>query len=334
MGRLIDGIIARLGNPTSYSDPEYTFQCPFCEERGHGSDRKGKLYVNEDSAYFCFRCEARGGTIWLGKLLGMTDDEIQGAPPEVEELWRRILLDPVQKRADKVVQTLEMPEVYDVGAVSDVRNYATDRGLSEFYWGHYGLKAYMDWRGDWRLLFPDYSDTGLVYWTARAVADTVEPKYDAPKESSKSICVWNLNRVDSSRPIYVAEGIFSARACGANAVASYGKYISDAQIWMIGRKAGPSGVRVVFDGDAREETLTAVQRFLKEGVPCGPVMIPAGEDPDSLHASILAPLLLGSEAMTPGEGDGESLIRHRLDFGATGAIKPRKVSREEGRLFR
>lgn len=299
MRDVMDVIISRIGEPISVNFPEHLFHCPFCESREGSEDRRGHMYVNEEKGYFCHRCEARGSIVWLLRNLGVSQDEIESHIPDIVLVRQRTGV-PVSTPTPSPIQPVAMPEnVDDVWHVPAVWAYAQSRGLSRFDCEYYKLQAWIDNRGNPRLLFPDYTDNGtLVYWTARAVQDGVKPKYDAAKDSERSQCVWNLNRVRKDRPIYVAEGIMSARACGSNGVAIYGKFLSDPQMSLISNRAGPAGVRIVLDGEAWKSTFRAVKKFQRNGVPCGAVMLPYKTDPDDMDPQTLSRMLLESQPLS------------------------------------
>lgn len=295
-------VMSRLGDPVYISFPEHTFMCPFCPERVGSPDTKGHLYVNEEKGYFCHRCEARGRMAWLLKFLGVTESEMEGVAPETTDLRRDFVLQSIKSVGtvvDYSVQPVDLPEnTDDVWNVPVVWEYAQGRGLNRFYCEYYNLLAWIDTRGDARLLFTDYVGDTLVYWTARRVDDKEYLKYEAAEGSEKSFCVWNLNRTKPDRPIYIAEGIISARSCGSNGVAIYGKYLSDAQTSLIANRAGPEGVCIVLDAPAKKNALAAADKFMRRGVPCRVVFLPGEEtDPDDMPVESLQQILASCEPL-------------------------------------
>jgi hypothetical protein len=299
---LIEHIFGSIGSPVRVHGKEHVFRCPFCEDRVGSTDKSGHLYVNEDAGFFCHRCECKGSFDWLLRLLKIDKSEIKIAAPELSSHWQAEfrLRSIGNKKAISAASVRLPPNVEDAWEVPEVYNYAMKRKLSLFDCTRYRLKSWLDDFNNYRLLFPDYSDDGiLVYWTARAINSGVNPKYVAAADSEKSNCVWNLQNVDSSRPIYVAEGILSAIACGRNGVAVYGRNVSDSQAAMIIKKSGPSGVRIVFDADARRNSLVAAEKFIRGNIPCGVVFLPtAGSDPDSTDPAELRDLLLSSSPVS------------------------------------
>ncbi len=297
MSRKMDAIITRLGDPITVAFPEQTFQCPFCDQFGHGSDRKGHLYVNEEKGFFCHRCETRGSIDRLVVLLKIPPEEIAEAPQPLASLQRNLLVPPRQQLKPDEPRTVEYPvELMEVHECPIVAQYASSRGLSPFDWAYYKLKAWYDFRGNHRLLFPDESGDRLVYWTARAVQPGVEPKYEAAKDSDKSMCVWNLNRVNPMKIIWISEGALSARACGPNGVATYGKYVSDIQVRKIAAMA-QIGVGVVVDGDARKSAFQIAKKFMGMGIAVRLVLLPDGRDPDDMPSDELTSLLLNARPL-------------------------------------
>lgn len=291
----IDAVIKRLGDPTYVNGDEHRFRCLFCPT----PDSKGHLFVNEEEGFFCHRCNTRGKPPKLLALLGITEEEVRGGPPEIQDLWRRLIVSEEPKPERKQAREVTFPSnCCDVSEDVSVQQYARyRRGLTEFQCNWLGLKAWIDIKGNRRLLFPDEYDGKMVYWTARAIEDHVEPKYDSAPDSDKSLCVWNLWKIRPAHPIYVCEGIFSALACGSNGVAIYGKYLSYGQARMLAAQAGPQGVRIVLDREALDQTFEAGRRLQGVGVPVGAVVLPSGEDPDSVDRHWLAGALLTSQIL-------------------------------------
>jgi hypothetical protein len=295
-------VASRIGEPVHVNWPEHLFHCPFCEKRMGTEDRKGHMYVHEENGYFCHRCEARGRIAWLLKVLGISEEEMQGpAPGDDVDIVRDLSLLSPTTTTDIAVESVFLPDNVDyVWNVPPVWYYANQRrGLSVFDCQHYGLLAWLDEYGHYRLLFPDYFGKKLVYWTARAVDDDVHPKYVCAEDSEKSLCVWNVENIRPDWPAYVAEGVMSARACGSNGMAIYGKYLSDAQLSLISRRVGKYGVRIVLDSGARKNALAIANKFMRYSlsgmppVPCGVVFLPGEKtDPDDLPHVQLQDLLL------------------------------------------
>ncbi len=316
---LIDVIADRLGPPVRISYPEHLFLCPFCIDKIGKEDTSGHLYVNEDAGFCCHRCNSQGSTRWLLRMLRISADDIAGPVPEMTALRVRAVMSSVlrgETSEDYVPPEVRLPENVDYPwNMPDVWNYAKKRCLSRFACEHYGLLGWIDKRNNTRLLFPDYVDGNLVFWQARAVEDGIEPKYRTVDGAEKSHCVWNLDRIDVSRPVYVAEGILSARACGTNGVALYGKSLSSVQLKMLRRKIGPSGVRIVMDGSAFSEAFEMARTLMRSRVPVGVVKLPGKMDPDDMrykhpeYRDELDRLLLQSQPLTE-----SGLLRMRLNL--------------------
>jgi hypothetical protein len=206
------------------------------------------------------------------------------------------------------VEEIELPEnTQPVGTMLAVAEYALKRKLTPADWDFYKLRSWVDFEGHPRLVLTDYFEDKLVFWTARAIEYSVQPRYLSVPGGKKSFCVWNLSRINPNLPIYVAEGILSARACGTNGVAIYGKAISDVQVSRIANKA-KAGVRIVIDPDAKKNIYETTERFIGLGVETGAVILPDGNDPDEMEPSQLAQILGDSKPMS--EVD---LIRLRME---------------------
>lgn len=317
MPSVIESIIEKIGEPVKRTPTEYVFRCPFCEYKIGKVDTKGHLYINENDGFFCHRCESKGKINWLLKKLEITHDDVVGVIPETDAL-RDKLFNTLNALDDEVKETpiepveIKLPDkLCPVWCMPNVYKYALSRGLSDYACKYYNLYGYTDRFGNERLLFSDYLNGKLVFWQARAIKDDVFPKYETAKGVEKSHCVWNLGRVSPNRVIYVAEGIMSARACGSNGVAIYGKHLSNVQKKLIMQYSGPKGVCIVLDGSAMDSAYKIAESFLKSMVPTSLVKLPGKLDPDELckqDAKLLSELLYNAQPMT--ESD---ILKVRID---------------------
>lgn len=307
MSAVIEALIDRLGEPVRESQGEYVFMCPFCVDRIGKVDTKGHMYVNEEKGFFCHRCDAKGKVAWLLKQLKIEQLDLQGEVPELTQLRMRIMepdgnVRSPQEQNVHVPVEVSLPEnTMNVWDNYKILRYAMSRGLSLYDCAKYRLLGVIDKRGNERLLFTDYLDGKLVFWQARAIDDSVMPKYLTVEGVEKSHCVWNLSNVDNSRIIYIAEGIMSARACGRNGVAIYGKSLSYVQQKMIEGKVGSSGVGVVLDGSALSEAYRIAVKFIKSKIPVSIIKLPGKSDPDELRkedSNLLDRLLLDTHPMS------------------------------------
>jgi len=248
-----------LGSPKK-AGSELAFYCPFCAERGFKSTKK-KLHVNvKTDLYNCFRCEYRGRNAeklvaaitgdtsykeecdigYRSSVYALTKEKIEKDVEEVD-LWgveAEIEEDlvPLHKNSTSIAQK--------------ARKYLQNRGFTDkdinFYNVHYGYeKKYKD-----MIVFPVYLDGVLVFYSGRSfiTAEKAHPsKFKAP--TGKSGCMFNYDEAKKHDTIVVTEGIFDAFSCGRNAVAIFGKKISDKQVELLG-KTKAKEIVICLDSDA------------------------------------------------------------------------------------
>ena len=163
-----------------------------------------------------------------------------------------------------------------------------------------GDGAYDRFRG--RVTFPIRDQRGRVISFGGRILGPGEPKYLNGPESplfNKSSSLYNLDQarlamVRKDRAL-VVEGYFdviSLAARGlAETVAPMGTALTNQQVRSLGRIT--SNVILVFDGDqaGRQAATRALPIFLEEQVTAKAVLLPGGEDPDSLVRSQGLPAL-------------------------------------------
>lgn len=115
-----------------------------------------------------------------------------------------------------------------------------------------------------RLILPVYEDGELVYYQARALTDGQYPKYlnppKTPNSKGKSHYVFNLDEAKKYREVIICEGIFSAISTGPNAVAIFGKELSDVQANKILR-AGFKSAIIMLDAGEEEAAEKAASKL-------------------------------------------------------------------------
>ncbi len=152
-----------------------------------------------------------------------------------------------------------------------------------------------------RIAIPVHDDDGaLVAYAGRAVDETTptEVRYRLPDGFKKSFVLFNLHRAreHAEAGLIVVEGFFDCfkvhQAGFPNVVALMGSQASDAQVALL--TVATDRVVLMFDGDDAGLNCTRdfwkrVRRrlFLKE------VALDAGQQPDSLDASVIETLLGG-----------------------------------------
>lgn len=148
--------------------------------------------------------------------------------------------------------------------------YLASRGIGEADVAAYGLLACESGRFAGRVLFPDWTRGSTRYWQARATFPNPARKAlnpDAlPGHVTSEHSLFNLERaVDLGRGhVAICEGPISAIHAGDDAVASWGKRLSAAQILLMVR-AGVRSVELYYDGPSEREPVGAWPEMLALG---------------------------------------------------------------------
>ena len=290
-----------LGDYTDHGS-EKSFDCPFCERTGRSPDREQKLWVNERKGMFiCYRCETKGTIGFMLRMLGHENIEqtvevtklakrmrkLQGLPVE-EEFAAEEDDTPVIDYMQEVIKHGCRP--IEVGSVA--WNYLRDRRITDADIEYYDM---LEGRGRYsgRVIIPTFDFDGqLAYFVARAFKPLRmrtkdggykdAPKYLNPKGEGRRRSVFNLNRAVEHSSILVTEGVFSAVAAGRNAVATFGKLVSEEQLDLIAERVEDREVIVCLDGDAHEQTLEIAHRLTSRKVRATVAILPFEHDPDSI----------------------------------------------------
>lgn len=282
-----------------WSGKNVIYHCPFCQEHGKTYDESGKLWVHTEKFIFqCFRC----GT--TGKIdLKLGDYDLSEPLIEDSQLIST-LTDIVRSGHDEI--DLSPRFEYEISNQitvpgDDYYNYLTSRGITEYLIRYYDIRVgsiFSKYRR--RVIVPnqiEYRD-GICY-TDMFVARTIEnegKRYLNPYGENKSRAVFNLHRIPKGSPIIICEGVFTAMSAGLNAVATYGKTVSDIQLTKILNNE-PESIYVNLDSDARAEAIKLCRRIRRRGYD-GKLYItsmPEGKDASDLGHARFMQLLSQSE---------------------------------------
>jgi hypothetical protein len=305
-------LVELLGEYTDHGD-EKSFDCPFCERTGRSPDREQKLWVNETKSMFiCYRCETKGPLSYMFNLLGAEQDQVVPKTTELAKRIRRLNGDQVEpdfvaedddQNGDIVDYFVEIVSngctPISVGSVA--WNYLVDRNVDDQLIDFYHI---IDGRGRYRnrVIVPTFNTDGtLAYFVARAYRPikmkakdgTLKdaPKYLNPKGHGRKHSVFNLSNAVAFDTIIITEGVFSAIAAGKNAVATYGKLVTDTQVELIANAAAGREVIVCLDGDAHEQTVEVAGRLQARNVHTSIAVLPLEHDPDSIGPTAFAEVI-------------------------------------------
>ena len=108
------------------------------------------------------------------------------------------------------------------------------------------------------------------------------PRYLNPFGDNRRKCVFNLHRIPKGVPIIITEGSLTAISAGSNAIATYGKYVTDSQLKTI-LSNQPSSIYVNLDPDAYESAVALCDKLLRmTSVPIYLVVLPDDKDANDL----------------------------------------------------
>jgi hypothetical protein len=275
---------------------ELNFCCPFCVKRIGRPDTKFHLYVNPSKYlhgirgwYFCQRCEARGpiSRIIGNKQLDRTD----------VSKWKEFVaaFKAGAKAPKPKPQTVELPRDYMTMIEGcEAHEYLQRRGINDSQIADYNIgfgtedlrdiepKDRKHYAGSGRIVFPDYDTDGrIVYWVARTYVGH-QIKYKNPASSNARDKVYNLARASNYSQVIITEGVISALASGDDAVAVYGKDVTNTQIKMLAA-AGFDRYVVALDGDARSRAVDVADRLSRKGCSAWLVEFDKHEDPANVE---------------------------------------------------
>lgn len=293
MASLRDLLVSRLGQPKASTAPEIRFDCPFCAERGHTPDTKGRLWVNERIRKFiCYRCEIKGGSEYLLGKLGI-HEHVMASAEELDTLLA-VLSSPVASEELDPESEVEYPcfvEPVEIGtrffdyivAPRGTKLWfgGTGRGFDPGVIRHYSMMAGAETPYKNRLFIPVIGKHGQVtYWSARDISGKSAMKYLNPGRERRTQ-IFNYNGAMNYEDVIIAEGVLSAIGAGVNAVALLGKTHSKIQLQRL-VSGGWRRYYVALDPDAFTNAMTLTSDLTAHDCEVWIVRMPLGEDPASL----------------------------------------------------
>lgn len=288
---LLDQLTASLGTPKHTADGiEVRFKCPFCQKRGKAPDTDWHMYINVKSGkLFCHRCNAAGTVSQLGITLDTyagiyTFDDMKNRldsmdyPPSTA--W-----EPLEYPGDPMwLDSYRMTRVpLYLKYIQSAKEYLFQRGITERMLRDYNLFITGEDEFE-RIYFPEMDyDGNLIYWVARLFKYGCKgPKYKNAERKRSNYLYNFVNALRySAEGITIVEGPISALMAGPDAVATYGKFVSNQQLELL-VSAHARYYYVSLDGDAKDVALDLCKRLMYRGCAVKMVNIPFGEDPASL----------------------------------------------------
>ena len=272
-------------DPVSAQPGEVVITCPVCG--------KDKLVVNLDKrAWHCWVCEdyrmslygrrkavaGAGGLLDLIQLLegcsreqalGIVADQSRHLPVDIRSVDTELQID-----HDVVVQeapTIDPP----VGwrpidhATYSMLPYVQHRGITLEDVVAFGLGYCESGLYSGRLVFPVWEGGRSVYFQARAMWESADPRFrktlnpaNQSNVASASEVLMNLDVARRYRRVALVEGPVDCVHVGPEAVATFGKKISMTQILKL-RRAGVRAIDLMWDGPSDREPMGAWPEMMR-----------------------------------------------------------------------
>jgi hypothetical protein len=296
--------VLRDGKPTlsmSHPGEYYRVNCPFC------NDTRRRLWINHLWGHLdtygnrnlflalCFNenCLDQPGAAWALYKQVFTDfshevsDELQ--------LNRRV--EPVERKPvwpGRCVILRKLPPRHDAIEYLESRGFNIEKLSADFGVG-YCLEASDDFAlAQGRIIIPVRVDGELVGWQARVVGDRPSkavPKYYTMSHMRKSRVLYNFDQARKYPFVVLCEGPTDVWAFGPEAVAMFGKTVSEYQLGLLTSYLGWERVYVCLDGDAEEEASSLHQRLMDK-VKASLVRLPRNADPGGIPTATLRDFVL------------------------------------------
>lgn len=239
-------------------------RCPLC---GHA--RCVIFQGKEGSFGYCYRYYRTFKVKGSGAQEGI---EACPLPSELEKEFERIY----NGDWSISVQAVPWPPGFQrVQPNTDEWNYLTGRGLIPQAIALFNMGTSP--RYPRRVIIPETIGESLVFYVARTIDRGMKPRYMVPKGVKQG--VWNLENAMQCTPIVICEGVFSAMAAGCNAVALYGKEITDRQLQMFSKADPHTQVVLALDGGTTEESHVVAAELNKVFYNVKMAHLPPGRDP-------------------------------------------------------
>lgn len=288
---------------------EFRFNCPFCIKKKGTKDVSGHLYINPNKVinnikgwFFCHRCGSSGPLDKIKKTTDYTNNESTVSSDNWVKCLNRVKFGKNQAKMvyKKEKSKIELPEDYKpIIKCTEAYKYLKSRKITDEHikdynigFGNKNLSKLEDdedkfkFAGSGRIVFPDYDDSGnLKYWVARTYKNHYV-KYKNPKDFNSRDQIYNLSMAKEFDRVIVTEGVISAIIAGRNAVATYGKNITQEQIAILS-EANFKEYYIALDGDAlsgkKSSVLSLAEELRLRNHDVWVIMLPYYDDPASVE---------------------------------------------------
>ena len=234
--------------------------------------------------WHCFNCERSGSFIELySEVTGLNEDKVKSiifdySPDRYDkgkkisstkERWNGTIkkvnndvpVQPLTKYHDYLlkycISLSDNPTGYITkNLLKELRIFTSKRRLPE------DVKVYAAYEGDYRnrFIIPVYEGNRIVYFQARRIHESIEPKYLNPVAEKERI-ILNKEKFDPDKYIIVTEGLIDAFMIPNQGTASLGSAISETFLKILFKHTN-KGIVLFFDND--EPGKKAFMKFTNE----------------------------------------------------------------------
>lgn len=275
-----------------YYGEELHGDCPFC------SDSRGRLGVNTvKGVAHCFNCGWAGGYVaLLQQLLGLTYEAATGLILAGRNRRRGLAELPTVTQISSETRgsrDVELPSEFEPLVLPETarsrgfwrylraRRYAPDLIQS------YGIGFARSGWCAWRVIVPIMVDGRLASYVARAVDDSVVPKYRSPPGSNNADLLFNLERLVGREDVVLMEGVFDALRLPDLAVATLGAHLSQAQRTLLMQMGFRRAIFCWDEDDTGLPQAYEAARALQGRMEVLQATLPEGADPGRLSVAAL-----------------------------------------------
>jgi len=302
----VEAAAARGGvDLVEYYGEELRADCPFCD------DTRQRLGVNSRTKlWHCFNCDSAGNlTGFLMRVLGITYTAAvelivagRSRRPGLDELQAR-----PRARARPRPPARVLPAEFEPLTLPETpRNrrfwkYLRGRRYDPDLIQQYGIGFARSGFCAWRIIVPINVAGQLASYVARAVDDSMLPKYRSMPGANNADLIFNLERLAGRDEVVLMEGVFDALRLPDLAVATLGAHLSLAQHTLLLR-AGFARAILCWDADdTGQPKAYEAARALRGRIDVLQALLPEGRDPGKMAE---ADLLAAIRAAAPPVGVG------------------------------
>jgi DNA primase len=264
---ITDLVVSIFGNikKTYHGNSQVTVDCPLCSaDKNVDYDGKGNLEINlEQGLSHCWSCERTPGTIdGLIKKFGNKTQykTFKVIAPEYDYQINK------RKYTKKDKNITEFPKEFIPFSTINKRNYVhlqpynyiLSRGYTDELLKEYNIGFCLEGKYKQRIVIPLYDKKGnIIYFSTRSYTGAKQ-KYLNP-DTDKDDLIFNENRIDWEKPIYITEGVFDGLPI-PNHFLLLGKSLSEFK-WKTIYDNAKSDIVIALDPDAKEQVYKMYQKL-------------------------------------------------------------------------